>query len=160
MTSGLGSMTITGESNLTIDFSSQGATSGLSGVGVNAQAVATLPSLNTSVGSVGVTVTGVANLTPASQLATSALGTITQRSSNTIVISGFGLTSGLGTITEIAKANVTLIGFEATSELSSVLVWSMLEESQASGFNEITDTQTPGWSEVSDSETASWEDVA
>ena len=58
MASGLGSITTTGESNLTIDFSSQGATSGLSGVGVNAQAVATLPSLSTSVGSVGVTVTG------------------------------------------------------------------------------------------------------
>ena len=32
------------------------------------QAVATLPSLSTSVGSVGVTVTGVANVTPAGQL--------------------------------------------------------------------------------------------
>ena len=48
----LGSIVTDSGANLTIDFSSQGATSTLSGVGVNAQAVATLPSLSTSVGSV------------------------------------------------------------------------------------------------------------
>ena len=163
MASGLGSITISGDSIFTVSEDTEqvpAAASALSGVGVNAQAVATLPSLNTSVGSVGVTVTGVANLTPAGQLGTSALGTITQRSSNTIIISGFGLTSGLGTITPVAKANVTLVGIEMISGLSTVLVWSMLDDSQSSSFSEITESQSSSFSEVTDTQDPNWEDVA
>ena len=165
ITSGLGSPALTANA-IVSDYGNNpdeplsALTGAISGVGVNAQAVATLPSLSTSVGSVGVTVTGAANVTPAGQLGTSALGTITQRSSNTIVLSGFGLTSGLGTITSIAKANVTLVGFEMTSELSTVLVWSMLDDSQSSSFSEITESQTSSFSEITDTQDPNWEDVA
>ena len=66
----------------------------------------------------------------------------------------------MGTITPVAKANVTLIGFEITSGLSAVLVWSMLDDSQSSRFNEITESQTSSFSEITDTQDPNWEDVA
>ena len=76
------------------------------------------------------------------------------------ILSGFALTSGLGTITEIAKANVTLVGLEVTNELSTVLIWSMLDDSQSSNFSEITESQTSSFSEITDTQDPNWEDVA
>ena len=83
-------------------------------------------------------VTGAANVTPAGQLGTGALGTITiQAQVIVIAISGLGLTSALGTITPVAKANVTIVGLESQVALSTVL-GSMLDDSQSSNFSEIT----------------------
>ena len=38
--------------------------------------------------------------------------------------------------------------------------WSGASENQSSNFSQNTSTQTPSWSDVNDSETPSWEEVA
>ena len=63
-TSALGTTTQTGIGNVTP--TGQVGTSAVAGVGVNAQAVATLPSLVSTVGSVAVTTDAEANVTPVS----------------------------------------------------------------------------------------------
>ena len=64
-TSALGTTSQVGKAN--ISPSGQAGTSAVAGVGVNAQAVATLPSLAGSVGSVSVTTDAEANVVPSGQ---------------------------------------------------------------------------------------------
>jgi hypothetical protein len=61
-TSALGTITLVTNNNISVTGLS--ATSAVSGVGVNAQAVATLPSLVSSVGTVSVQIQAEANVTP------------------------------------------------------------------------------------------------
>ena len=60
-----------------------------------------------------------ANVTPASQVGTSALGTATTVSNNNISVSGLSATSALGTSTVDAEANVTPAGQAGTSALGT-----------------------------------------
>jgi len=69
--------------------------------------------------------------------ATSALGTVTTATSNTIPVTGFAGTSAVGTVTVIAKAVVVSEGVSATGITPRVNVWGL-----------VPDSQTPNWKEV------------
>jgi hypothetical protein len=79
------------------------ATSAVSGVGVNGQAVATLPSIVSSVGTPTVIADAEANVFPAGQAGTSALGTIAVVAEANVTLTGIQLASALGTVTQIGK---------------------------------------------------------
>ena len=101
-TSALGTVSTVAKANVTP--TGQSATGGVSGVGVNAQAVAVCPSAVGTVGSVSVLVDGEANAFPTGQSATGSVG--------------------------------------------SVLVWSLIDDSQTSNFTSINEAQTPNWEDV------------
>jgi hypothetical protein len=77
------------------------ATGAVSGVGVNGQAVATLPSIVSSVGTPTVIADAEANVFPAGQAGTSALGTIAVVAEANVTLTGIQLASALGTVTQI-----------------------------------------------------------
>jgi hypothetical protein len=142
----LGTVSTVAKANVTP--TGQSATGGVSGVGVNAQAVAVCPSAVGTVGSVSVLVDGEANVFPTGQAATSAVGTATTISNNNISISLGAATSALGTATTDAEANVSPTGQSATGSVGSVLVWSLIDDSQTSNFTSINEAQTPNWEDV------------
>jgi len=116
-TGAVGSVTVVGLAN--VSPTGQEATGAVNGVGVNAQAVAVLPSLLSSVGTPTVTTNAEANVTPTGQEGTSALGTVAIDAEANVSLTGFELTSALGTVTTIAKANVVPTGQVGTSALGS-----------------------------------------
>jgi hypothetical protein len=60
-----------------------------------------------------------ANVTPASQVGTSALGTATTVSNNNISVTGLSATSAVGSLSFIGKANITAAGQLGTSALGT-----------------------------------------
>jgi len=60
-----------------------------------------------------------ANVTPASQVGNSALGTATTVSNNNISVTGLSATSAVGSLTVDAEANITPAGQSATSALGT-----------------------------------------
>ena len=110
-TSALGTVSTIAKANVTP--TGQAATGGVSGVGVNAQAVAVCPSAVGTLGSVSVLVDGEANVFPTD-----------------------------------AEANVSPTGQSATGSVGSVLVWSLIDDSQTSNFTSINEAQTPNWEDV------------
>ena len=98
--SALGSLSIDGEANVTP--AGQAGTSAVAGVGVNAQAVATLPSIVSSVGTPTVVAVADANVSPSGVSATTA--TFNPTEGNIVV----------------AKANVFPTGQSATSAIGGV----------------------------------------
>mgnify|MGYP003631029710 FL=1 len=117
--------------------------------GVNAQAIAVCPSAVGTLGSVSVLVDGEANVYPSGVASTSAIGTATPVSNNNISVSGYAITSTLGTVTVVAEADVTLDTLDGlTGDVGILVAWSMINEDQTSGFEDITETQTPDWTDV------------
>ena len=125
------------------------ATTGAPVAGVNAQAIASVPGVTASVGSLSVLVDGEANVTPTGQVGTSVLGTISLVTDNNLSVNLNAATSGLGSVTVDAEANVTLDALtELTASVGKVLVWSKIDEDQTSNFDNITETQSPSWKDV------------
>jgi hypothetical protein len=89
LTSALGSITLVTNNNLSVTGLS--ATGAVSGVGVNGQAVATLPSIVSSVGTPTVIADAEANVFPAGQAGTSALGTIAVVAEANVTLTAFSL---------------------------------------------------------------------
>jgi hypothetical protein len=162
-TSALGTVVTDAEANVTP--SGQEATGAVGSVNFDAEANVTLTGLTGTLGAVSVTTDAEANVTITDTLVatlgnvsvdidaeatviittgvagTSALGTVTQRSNNTIPIVGSRqppqANSFVGAPTVIAKADVTLTGLSVTGELSNLNVWGLIDEDQ-----------TPNWQEV------------
>jgi len=146
-TSALGTVAVDAEANVTP--ASLVGTTGAPVAGVNAQAIASVPGVTASVGSLSVLVDGEANVTPTGQVGTSALGTATTVSNNNLSVTLNAATSGLGSVTVDAEANVTLDALtELTASVGKVLVWSKIDEDQTSNFDNITETQSPSWKDV------------
>ena len=137
ITSALGTLTsVTGTANLTL--SSLVGTSALGTVAAQGSAVAGVPGLNSTLGSVSVVASGDADITLTGFGMTSTLGTITTRSSNSVNVQGFFADIILGTDTAVvAKATITLTGFTATASTSSINIWQIVD-----------DSQTPNWKEI------------
>ena len=112
-----------GEGSIPVTLTGLAATSALGAPGVNGKAVASVASLNSTLGSVAVTINADANATPSGLAITSALGTIASvtAKANIIPASQVG-TSALGTVTPQAGADVSLDGASATLGNVSVLV--------------------------------------
>ena len=116
-----------GEGTIPVNVTAPGAgTTGAPVAGVNAQAIASVPGISASVGSLSVLVDGEANVNPSGQVGTSALGSVSTD----------------------CESNVTLVGQELTSSLGVVLVWSRIDENQTPNYTSVTGTQTPSWVEV------------
>ena len=145
-TSALGTVSVVAKANVTP--TGQSATGGVSGVGVNAQAVAVCPSAVGTLGSVSVLVDGEANVYPSGQAGTSALGTISLVTNNNISVTLSSASGSVGSVTTEAKANVLPTGQSATGSVGTVLIWSRIDESQTPNYTTITDTQTSNWEEV------------
>ena len=98
-----------GEGSIPITLTGLAATSALGAPGVNGKAVASVASLNATLGAVSVTINADANATPAGLASTSALGTLTSVTgkANIIPASQVG-TSALGTVTPEAQAIVSI----------------------------------------------------
>jgi len=112
-----------GQGAVPITLTGLAATSALGAPGVNGKAVASVASLNATLGSVAVTINADANATPSGLASTSALGTLTSVTgkSNITPASQVG-TSALGTVTPEADAKVSLTGASATLGNVSVLI--------------------------------------
>jgi len=158
-TGAVGTASVDGEANVSV--TGQASTSAVGGVGVNGKAVVALPTLVSSLGSVTVSVDAEANVTPAGQSATSTLGTPTLVSVNNISVSGFGTTSDIGSVSVVAKANAQPVGVSATGEVgATVLIWSLIDESQTPNYTNVTDTQNSGFAQINENQSPSWEEVA
>jgi hypothetical protein len=98
-----------GEGSVPVTLTGLAATSALGAPGVNGKAVASVASLNATLGAVSVTINADANATPAGLASTSALGTLTSVTgkANIIPASQVG-TSALGTVTPEAQAIVSI----------------------------------------------------
>ena len=138
-----------GEGTIPVNVTAPGAgTTGAPVAGVNAQAIASVPGISASVGSLSVLVDGEANVNPTGQSATSAIGTATTVSNNNLSVTLNASVSALGSVSTDCKSNVTLVGQELTSSLGVVLVWSRIDENQTPNYTSVTGTQTPSWVEV------------
>jgi len=145
-TSALGTVAIDAEANV-VPASLVGTT-GAPVAGVNAQAIASVPGVVATVGSLAVEVDGEANVTPTGQAGTSALGTATTVSNNNLSVTLNAATGSVGAITPDCEANVTLTGQLATASVGSVLVWSLIDDAQTANYANISDSQTPNWNDV------------
>ncbi len=98
-----------GEGSIPVTLTGLSATSALTAPGVNGKAVASVASLNATLGAVSVTINADANATPAGLASTSALGTIASVTgkANITPASQVG-TSALGTVTPEAQAIVSI----------------------------------------------------
>ena len=128
-------------------------------------------------------VTGTANITPASQVGTSALGTVAAQGSAVAALPG--LTSTLGSVSVIASgdATITLTGFAITSGLGTIttrsantieLTNNLFATGQIgtptvaakatvtlTGLSATGETSSINiWTLIDDSQTPNWEDVA
>lgn len=140
-----------GEGDLPVNLTAPGAaTSGFSSVGVNAQAVAVVPSVVATLGSgISVLVDGEANINPTGVAATSALGAISLVTNNNLSLVGFQAQTAVGSVITDAEAVVTLQTITGlNSTLGLVQVYSLIDTSQAPNYSIITDTQSPNWEEV------------
>jgi len=148
-TSALGTVAVVAKANV-VPASLVGTT-GAPQAGVNAQAIASVPGVVATLGSVSVAVDGEANVTPAGQAGTSALGTATTVSNNNLSVTLNAATGSVGSVTTDAEANVFPTGQSATGLVGTLLVWSRIDESQSPNYNTpngIDVTQTPNWEEV------------
>ena len=143
-----------GEGTIPVNLTAPAAaTVGAPTAGVNAQAIASVPGLSGSVGSLSVAVDGEAiiTLTGSGTVGTSALGTATLSTNNNLSVTGFSMTgsTNAGGLVVNSDANVSVQLDSATAATGIVLVWSMVD-----------DSQTPDWLAVDDSQTPNWENVA
>ena len=145
-TSALGTVAVDAEANVTP--ASLVGTTGAPVAGVNAQAIASVPGVTASVGSLSVLVDGEANVTPTGQVGTSALGTATTVSNNNLSVTLNAATSTLGNVTVDAEADVSVIGVSATGSVGHILVWSLIDDTQDPNWNAVSTSQTPDWQEV------------
>ena len=146
-TSAVGSLSITGATNLTV--TGQSATGDISGVGVNAQAIAVCPSALGTLGSVSVDVDGEANVSVSGFAATGAVGSITVHHNAVATLSGVSATGSVGSTTYTSTANITPIGVSATGSVSEdLIIWFKFDTTQTPNYSNITTTQTPNWEEV------------
>ena len=138
-----------GEGTIPVTLTAPGAgTTGAPVAGVNAQAIASVPGLAGSVGSLAVLVDGEANVVLTGQSSTSALGTASLITNNNLSVTLNASVSALGSVSTDCESNVTLTGQELTSSLGVVLVWSRIDENQTPNYTSVTGTQTPSWVEV------------
>jgi len=138
-----------GEGTIPVTLTAPGAgTTGAPVAGVNAQAIASVPGLAGSVGSLAVLVDGEANVVLTGQSSTSALGTASLITNNNLSVTLNASVSALGSVSTDCKSNVTLVGQELTSSLGAILVWSRIDENQTPNYTSVTGTQTPSWVEV------------
>tara|TARA_R100001369_G_scaffold90839_1_gene130560 strand:+ start:2437 stop:2916 length:480 start_codon:yes stop_codon:yes gene_type:complete len=126
------------------------ATVGAPQAGVNAQAIASVPGLAGSVGSLSVAVDGeaIVTLTGAGTVGTSALGTATLSTNNNISVVGYSMTSSLGSVTTVSKADISIELEQATSLLGVTFVWSDVDDAQSTTWNTVTTTNNPNWEKV------------
>jgi|TARA_R110000744_G_scaffold298886_1_gene408404 hypothetical protein len=150
-TSALGAVVVDAEAN--VIPTGQVGTTGAPQAGVNAQAIASVPGLSGSVGSLSVAVDGeaIVTLTGSGTVGTSALGTATLITNNNLSVTGFSMTgsTNAGGLVVNSDANVSVQLDSATGATGTILVWSMVD-----------DSQTPNWVAVDDSQTPNWENVA
>ena len=79
---------------------------------------------------------------------TSALGTISLVTNNTITVDGLAGVSSLGNLGIIGKCNVGLTGFELTTGTPGATVWGKVDDSQTPNWNGVDDSQTTNWNEI------------
>ena len=137
ITSALGTLTsVTGTANLTLP--SLVGTTTLGTVAAQASAVAGVPGLNATLGSVSVVASGEAVISLTGFAITSNLGTATTKSVNNVFVTNNLFATGqVGSPTIIAKATITLTGLSSTGEVGSFNIWTLID-----------DSQTPNWEDV------------
>ena len=139
-----------GEGDLPVNVTApSGLTVGAPVAGVNAQAIASIPGLVGTLGSLSVLVDGEANVNPTGVAGTSALGAISLATNNNISVTGLQISTAVGAIVPDAEAIVTLETLTGMiSGTTDVNVWGLVDESQSPSYTTVTDTQSPDWDEV------------
>ena len=145
-TSALGTVAVDAEANV-VPTGQVGTTSAPQ-AGVNAQAIASVPGLAGSVGSLSVLVDGEANVNPTGQSATSAIGTATTVSNNNLSVTLNASVSALGSVTTVCKANISLELEQAEGLLGFTFIWSLTDDAQTTTWNPVTTTNDPNWEQV------------
>lgn len=136
ITSALGTLSsITGTANITP--ASQVGTSALGTVAAQGSAVAALPGLTSTLGSVSVVASGGADITLTGFAITSSLGTMTTQSDNRFGVPSVQATASLSSVSISGSCNLTVTGLSATGETSSINIWTLID-----------DSQTPNWEDV------------
>ena len=92
--------------------------------------------------------------------ATIALGNESLITENKIIPTGVLATSSLGDETISGNATINPNGISLIGTISSVRVWSEVDEDQSSNFTPVNDSQTPNWNTVTDTQNPDWNEVA
>ena len=92
--------------------------------------------------------------------ATSGFTVVTQRTSNTIVPTGYVMTGSVGEIIIDAKATVIPDSILGTSAIPYVNVWSLVDDSQTAGYSNVDTSDSSSYSNINESQTPNWVEVA
>ena len=75
-------------------------------------------------------------------------------------ITGQSATGSVGEPLTISKANVSPTGVEGTGSVGSVLIWSLIDDTQTKNYANINTDQSSSFAENNETQTPNWEEVA
>ena len=76
-----------------------------------------------------------------------------------VLVTGVSATAFVGTVGNPASIEVLVTGVSATAHAGYGLVWSAVDDIQATDWHNINDLQDPGWTPVLDAQTPGWAPV-
>ena len=89
-----------------------------------------------------------ANVSPSTQVTTSAIGSVIVHENEVINLPSFSMTSSLGTATTTADANVTPESVSVSASLGNLLVYGQVDTSQTPSFSDIATSQSPNYTSI------------
>jgi len=78
----------------------------------------------------------------------------------TVQITGQSATGSVGSPSIISKANVVPTGVEAVGSVGTILVWSLIDDTQTKNYANINTDQSSSFAENNETQTPNWEEVA
>jgi hypothetical protein len=89
-----------------------------------------------------------ANVSPSTQVTTSALGSVIVHENEVINMPSLSVTSSLASVTTSAAANVTPDSVSFTASLGVPLVYGQIDTSQTPSFSNIATSQSPNYTSI------------
>tara|TARA_X000000368_G_scaffold88255_2_gene67182 strand:- start:10369 stop:11088 length:720 start_codon:yes stop_codon:yes gene_type:complete len=109
------------------------------------------------------TIIGDCNVTAAQvgdATATTALGSISLQTANTLPMTGLSSSASLGTLIVIPECKVFVSSVSASGSLGVLNIWSLVNDEQTPNYTPVNDNQSAGYSEVNTTQNPNWTDVA
>jgi predicted ATP-grasp superfamily ATP-dependent carboligase len=78
----------------------------------------------------------------------------------TVQITGESATGSVGSPSVISKANVIPTGVEGVGSVGTILIWSLIDDTQTKNYANINTDQSSSFAENSETQTPNWEEVA
>ena len=147
VTSGLGSVTVVAEANVTT--TGQSITAGLGSTTVDAEANISLTGIAATLSAGSIVPNAAANTTLGTQAITSAIGSVIVFENEVIIMPSLAITSALSTATSTtAAANVVPTGQSATFTTGSIFIWGEIDDSQTPNYSGVATSQDPNYTSI------------